>query len=737
MSLLRGLATAAAASVAALVFALVRPGLTDTYSDGLQGRLHWAATGFALWGIFGLVLARVDFSDLSRREVVRTGLVAAAPIALTNLLFRYSTDADRVAATIWTVALAVGVIGAVWIGLNRLIDVATFQWSVFAGLIGALIAAGFFAILRGNTALYALFTERDPLALFSGTGFYGHVEWPLTGAVIWGVAIAVITSLPKGPSRIAVGVAAGLVTGWLIGGYLKPWVRPQLEWVELILFSAIFGAAARAYKWRDPNWRHPRVLIGAAVGWTWAAWFTSDFGGSGFDARLAAIVPLVLLGARLGVGSNPDAAAMSGFENSARALIFVGPATLFVTSALAIPAIGTIVLSFKNRDSSSFVWFDNYEELLRDEDSFNVSSWTNIFTSQLFWVAALLVGAGIIIGLTTGKRRHGVASFERTGSSVATLVFGGLLFSFAAFSVLRGTFFNNLWWVVTVTSLSTALGLVIAVLAERAGRFESAAKALIFMPMAVSFVGASIVWRLQYQARDPSKPQTGVLNATWVKLGELSHSGWPRTLVLLMLLVMIAALAYKALLRARVTTTFSAHVGVVIVLGYLFVELLRRSLGGFRFGPNGELLPETVLFLQNPPFNNVFLMIVLIWIQTGFAMVILAAAIKAVPTEYIEAAEVDGATESQTFFNITLPQILPTIGVVVTTLIVLVSKVFDIVKVTTGGNFGTNVLANDMFTESFNFFNTGLGSAIAVFILISVMPVMILNARRMQRERLT
>lgn len=736
MSLLRGLATAAAASVAALVFALVRPGLTDTYSDGLQGRLHWAATGFALWGIFGLVLARVDFSDLGRREVVRTGLVAAAPIALTVLLFRYPVDVDRVAATIWTVALAVGIIGATWVGLNKLVDLARLQWPVFAGLTAALIAAGFFAILRGNTALYALFTERNPLALFSGTGFYGHVEWPLTGAVIWGVAVAAISALAKGPRRIAVGVAAGLVTGWLIGGYLKPWVRPELEWVELILFTALFAAVGRAFKWRDPNWQ-PRVLVGAAVGWTWAAWFTSDFGGSGFDARLAAIVPLVLLGARLGVGLSPDAAAMSRFENSARALIFVGPAVLFVTSALAIPAIGTIVLSFKNRDSSSIVWFDNYEELLRDEDSFNVSSWTNIFTSQLFWVAALLVGAGIIIGLMSGKRRHGATSFERTGTSMAALVFGGLLFSFAAFSVLRGTFFNNLWWVVTVTSLSTALGLVIAVLAERAGRFESVAKALIFMPMAVSFVGASIVWRLQYQARDPSKPQTGVLNATWVKLGELSHSGWPRTLVLFMLLAMIAALAYKALLRARVTTTFSVHVGVVIVLGYLFVELLRRSLGGFRFGPNGELLPDTVLFLQNPPFNNVFLMIVLIWIQTGFAMVILAAAIKAVPTEFIEAAEVDGATDSQTFFNITLPQILPTIGVVVTTLIVLVSKVFDIVKVTTGGNFGTNVLANDMFTESFNFFNRGLGSAIAVFILISVMPVMILNARRMQRERLT
>ena len=141
------------------------------------------------------------------------------------------------------------------------------------------------------------------------------------------------------------------------------------------------------------------------------------------------------------------------------------------------------------------------------------------------------------------------------------------------------------------------------------------------------------------------------------------------------------------------------------------------------------------MFLQEPPFNNVFLMVILIWIQTGFSMVILSAAIKAVPQELIEAAKVDGATESQSFFSVVLPQIMPTVGVVATTLIVLVTKVFDIVKVSTGGNFGTNVLANDMFEVSFSFANFTLGSAIATFILISVLPVMYLNIRRMQQAR--
>ena len=129
-----------------------------------------------------------------------------------------------------------------------------------------------------------------------------------------------------------------------------------------------------------------------------------------------------------------------------------------------------------------------------------------------------------------------------------------------------------------------------------------------------------------------------------------------------------------------------------------------------------------------------WLMVVLIWMQTGFAMVILSAAIKAVPTEYIEAAKMDGATTSQIFWRITVPQIAPTIGVVVTTLIVTVMKVFDIIKVMTNGQFGTQVLANDMYQQAFQFTNYGRGAALAVILFLSVLPVMVLNIRRMQRE---
>ena len=158
------------------------------------------------------------------------------------------------------------------------------------------------------------------------------------------------------------------------------------------------------------------------------------------------------------------------------------------------------------------------------------------------------------------------------------------------------------------------------------------------------------------------------------------------------------------------------------------------GIGGFRFNDAGVQLADPINFIQEPPFNNFWLMVVLIWIQTGFAMVILSAAIKAVPTELIEASRVDGATESQVFWRVTLPQISTTIGVVVTTLIVLVMKVYDIVKVMTNGNFDTEVLANNMFREAFLNLDYGLGAALAMLIFVSVLPIMVLNIRRMQKE---
>jgi ABC-type sugar transport system permease subunit len=657
---------------------------------------------------------------------------------------------DRLISAVVSMVIAVAFSGLLWISLNLLVNQAKKDWSRFAALTGGIVAAIFFGALRGNRSITPLIADADAIAFGSGGGWLGHVEWSIVGAIIWGGGLFAISKLKDQLLvRVGIGVAMGVVSGWLIGSNVQIWLRPSPNIVSLILATIIGAAIGAGLKYRSRNFI-PNAVLGAAIGWAAGAWLFSPLaweagssGASETDAIISTIIPLVLLGIRFGLGKNPDIRQTAIFDARARAVIFVGPAVLFLSVALVIPALRTVYLSFLDRDGADFVGFDNYVELFESEDSFDLSNWTDIFTSQLFWIALVLTGVGAVIGLTAGHRRNGEITYERTGSSVFSIAFGVLLLMFGIFSVIRGTFFNNIWWVVTVTSMSTVLGLLIAVLSERAGRFENFAKALIFMPMAVSFVGASIVWRLQYQPRDPTSEQTGVMNAIWVGLGKLSNAGadgntYPsasRYLVLIVLAAILAFIAYQAFGRIRGDRTFSLHVTGLIMFGYLFVELARRSLGGFTTSADGSIVPDTILFLQEPPFNNVFLMVVLIWIQTGFAMVILSAAIKSVPTEFLEAAQIDGATESQTFFNVTLPQILPTVGVVVTTLIVLVSKVFDIVKVTTGGNFDTNVLANDMYTTSFNFFNIGLGATIAVFILITVLPVMIYNIRQMQSVR--
>ncbi|NLD75743.1 MAG: sugar ABC transporter permease [Acidimicrobiales bacterium] len=230
---------------------------------------------------------------------------------------------------------------------------------------------------------------------------------------------------------------------------------------------------------------------------------------------------------------------------------------------------------------------------------------------------------------------------------------------------MRGVIWNNVFWVVIVTGVSTVLGLAIAVLADRA-RGESVAKSLIFLPMAISFVGASVIWRFVYAWEPAGSSQIGVLNAAWVALGGVPQA-----------------------------------------------------------------------WTSQRPWNSLFLMVIMIWIQTGFAMVVLSAAIKGVPSELREAALVDGATEAQAFWRVTLPYVRSTVAVVITTLIILVLKVYDIVKVMTNGLSGTDVIANRMFDEAFIARDIGVGSALAVLLFLAVVPLMFINARRARREEAT
>ncbi len=230
----------------------------------------------------------------------------------------------------------------------------------------------------------------------------------------------------------------------------------------------------------------------------------------------------------------------------------------------------------------------------------------------------------------------------------------------------RQFLYNTALWIVVTPIVSTALGLTLALLLDRMKR-ESLPKALIFMPMAISFVGASIIWGLVYEYRDPIEggEQVGLLSAVVMKLGWSDPPNW----------------------------------------------------------------------LLAQPLNNFLLIIIMIWIQVGFAMVVLSAAIKAIPADVTEAAMLDGAIGWSLFSKVTVPMIRGTLVVVLTTIAIGVLKVFDIVRTMTNGNFGTQVVANEMYAQSFVQFDYGRGSALAVVLFVAVVPLIVYNIVQLRKEQ--
>lgn len=222
---------------------------------------------------------------------------------------------------------------------------------------------------------------------------------------------------------------------------------------------------------------------------------------------------------------------------------------------------------------------------------------------------------------------------------------------------------NNFFWLLVVPAMSTAFGLLAAQLTDRIS-WGNIAKSLIFMPMAISFVGAAVIWKLVYDTRPVDQEQIGVLNALYLWFGGAEPNTW----------------------------------------------------------------------LTMPFWNNFFLMAVLIWIQTGFAMVILSAALRGIPEETIEAAILDGANPFQVFFKIKVPQIMGTIVVVWTTITIVVLKVFDIVFAMTNGQWETQVLANYMYDKLFRANDWGVGSASAMVIMLLVTPILVWNVYNARKE---
>jgi len=296
--------------------------------------------------------------------------------------------------------------------------------------------------------------------------------------------------------------------------------------------------------------------------------------------------------------------------------VFVGPAMAILSWYLAIPTLRTFWISLFNRDGPPDGL--NFFQLLGSDSFVGLSNYWEVINP------------------------HGVTN--------------GIMLE-----ALR----NNAMWLIFGSTFSVAFGLVIAVLADRS-RFENTAKSLIFLPMAISFVGASIIWNFIYEYRPADQPQVGLLNAIVTGLGGAPQA-WPQ-------------------------------------------------------------------WVDIAPWNNLFLIVIVIWLQAGFSMVLFSAALKGIPDELLEAARIDGATEVQIFFRIMIPYIRGTIISVFTTVVIFTLKIFDVVWVMTGGQFGTHVIATQFYRQSFTNRNSGFGSAIAIVLLIAVIPVMYYNLRQFREQ---
>jgi len=297
--------------------------------------------------------------------------------------------------------------------------------------------------------------------------------------------------------------------------------------------------------------------------------------------------------------------------------VFVGPAIIMLMWFLALPVLRTFWLSLFNRDGPPIGWLD----------------WGNL-SGSFASLNGRFVGLDNYVAVFTDR-------------------------------LMREAFRNNIMWIVFGATLTVIVGLLIAVLADRSS-FERVSKSAIFLPMAISFVGAGVIWNFIYEVRPVDVPQIGLLNAVVVGLGGKPQP-WP---------------AWTAI----------------------------------------------------SPWNNLFLIVIVIWLQVGYAMTLFSAALKGIPADLLEAGRVDGANEIQIFFKIMVPYIMGTIITVSTTVVIFTLKVFDVVWVMTGGQFGTEVIATQFYRQSFTARNSGYGSAIAIVLLIAIVPVMIYNLKQFREQ---
>ena len=299
-------------------------------------------------------------------------------------------------------------------------------------------------------------------------------------------------------------------------------------------------------------------------------------------------------------------------------VVCIGPAVLLAMAGLVVPAINTFVLSLTNTQA----------------------------TGQKFTIVN-----GKLVKLTA--KFVGAANYK---------------FAFAD-PYTRGTLIRTVLWIVVVPLMTVGIGLLLALLMDRM-QYTSFFKTMIFMPNAISFVGASLIWELIYNSPvytpdGKAGSQTGLLSQLAMSLGWKHPPDW----------------------------------------------------------------------IQTAPGNTFLLMVILIWIEVGFAMVVLGAALKAIPDEIVEAAKVDGATGVKLFTKVQIPMIRGTLVVVMTTVTIMSLKIFDIVRTVTNGDFNTDVLARQMYDDLFVTFQSGRGAALAVILFLCVVPLVAYNIRQIRRER--
>ena len=446
--------------------------------------------------------------------------------------------------------------------------------------------------------------------------------------VLYGAAPWMTQGLANAAIFIGVAGVAVVVLQWLLDRLLRP-ARPEIRTAVMRALGAVLVVAVVLLARAAPgipalDWVTPALVFAAAVaGWPLAA-------------ALLATAAIAFLPVRI--------------RRSARLIAWLLAAVAVVVSALlmergleqaasvwpwaAAAALGVIGLLGYLADG--------------DEDSKPM---------LVFLMPAALL---LTIGLVYPAIRTALLAFtDRTGA------FNGLdnfVWMFTQPEALI-TLGNTVVWVVLVPLLSTAIGLAYAVFIDKS-RGERVYKMLVFMPMAISFVGAGIIWKFMYAYRGGEQEQIGLVNQLIVLFG-------------------------------------------------------------------GE--PQQIL--QNSPWNTLALIAVMIWIQTGFAMVVLSAAIKGVPAEQLEAAEIDGANPWQRFANVTVPGIRGSLVVVVTTISIATLKVFDIVRTMTAGNFNTSVVANEMYTQAFRSGEPGRGAALALILFIMVLPIVVYNVRILNQQK--